>query len=79
MTAYNRSQRTARFPVNTRESETQTGAATFTSLPIPETYATLPQNDLDVSVCDVAYLYDAFARDARHGSTTVPTRRRRAP
>ena len=42
---------------------------TFTTLSIPQSYYTLPASTLDVSSQDVAYLYDAYARDKRDNTT----------
>jgi predicted dehydrogenase len=54
--------------------EDMTGDATsFSRLAIPEEYATLPPNHLDVSVQDVAYLYNAYANDVENGTSTVST------
>lgn len=49
--------------------EAMTGdAEAFSVLPVPDRYTTLPDNDLDVSVQDVAYHYDAYAADVREGT-----------
>jgi hypothetical protein len=51
-----------------------TGDATsFTPRAVPEECATLPKNHLDASVQDVTYLYDAYARDVRNGTSMVRT------
>jgi len=54
--------------------EDMTGdATTFTPLDIPREYVTLPENHLDASVRDVAYLYDAYAHDVRNGTSGTST------
>jgi len=51
-----------------------TGDATsFTPRAVPEENATLPKNHLDASVQDVTYLYDAYARDVRNGTSMAST------
>jgi predicted dehydrogenase len=42
---------------------------TFTPMLIPAEYSTLPPSDLDVSGQDTRYLYSAYARDRRDGTT----------
>lgn len=44
------------------------GADVFVDLPIPGRYTSLPVSHLDASARDVAYLYDAYARDKTIGS-----------
>ncbi|HBX82370.1 MAG: Gfo/Idh/MocA family oxidoreductase [Propionibacteriaceae bacterium] len=52
--------------------EEMTGDATSCSpLAIPERYVLLRDDDLDQSVRDVAYLYNAYAQDVRNGGSTV--------
>jgi predicted dehydrogenase len=41
----------------------------FVHLPVPVEYRTLPVDHLDASTQDMAYLYDAFARDKKNGTT----------
>jgi predicted dehydrogenase len=54
--------------------EDMTGdATTFSPLPIPAKYRSLPKNHLDASVQDVAYLYDAYAHDIAKGTSAVST------
>jgi len=38
-------------------------------LPVPEEYRSLPVDHLDASTQDMAYLYDAFARDRKNGTS----------
>lgn len=47
------------------------GATTFVELPIPAEYDSLPVAHLDASAREVAYLYDAYARDKATGSNNV--------
>jgi predicted dehydrogenase len=54
--------------------EDMTGDATsFSPLAVPEEYVSLPENHLDASVQDVAYLYAAYAHDVANGTSTVST------
>jgi predicted dehydrogenase len=41
---------------------------TFPPLPVPAEYQSLALPDLDASVQDVVYLYDAYARDRQNGT-----------
>jgi predicted dehydrogenase len=41
----------------------------FVQFPVPAKYRTLPVDHLDASTQDMAYLYDAFARDKKNGTT----------
>lgn len=49
------------------------GSEVFIALPIPAEYSTLPVTHLDFSAQDVAYLYDAYARDKASGTSTATT------
>lgn len=44
------------------------GAESFVKLPVPSQYTSLPVPHLDASALEVAYLYDAIARDIATGS-----------
>jgi len=41
----------------------------FAELPVPAEYHSLPVDHLDANTRDMAYLYDAFARDGRNGTS----------
>ena len=41
----------------------------FSQLPVPATYQSLEVSHLDASVQDVAYLYAAYARDQKKGTS----------
>jgi hypothetical protein len=41
----------------------------FSQLPVPATYQSLAVSHLDASVQDVAYLYAAYARDQKNGTS----------
>lgn len=41
----------------------------FSDLPVPESYQFLPVGHLDASTQDMAYLYNAFAKDRRNGTS----------
>lgn len=45
----------------------------FSEIAIPQEYITLPENNLDASVQDVGYLYQAYINDLTEGTTTVTT------
>jgi predicted dehydrogenase len=45
----------------------------FTPIPVPDLYAFLPVGHLDASARDVAYLYDAYAKDKETGSSEATT------